>query len=256
MDSYILYSPSIGYVESDIPSFVSNHLSRLQPVNFEACHEPLPVLALFDDTPPSVFPYAKATSAYSAVVQLYCRSGQLDTALSLATCMQKDHQPWCCFGCRAIEDNHHIFATCPCFAHVRQLATENLSSEVDHVLQLSSLPSVDREHIIHAASGLFTDAHPWPSCQTFYYLGITPRTTSDRCEHTTIRVNQILHTAAIQLAGQIWGIVCCETYSKFHMIANTVQNTTTANKSVIILPSHLSSILPPTSYPFIPVVIS
>lgn len=77
MDSYVLYSHSLGFIESNIPVFISDLLSKLWPVDFKACHELLPVLTTFDDTSPPSYPYGKATSAYSTVVQLYSRSGQL-----------------------------------------------------------------------------------------------------------------------------------------------------------------------------------
>ena len=85
--AYVLHSPSLGFTESNIPAFVFNLLSKLQPVDFKACHKLLPALTTFANIPPPAYPYAKATSTYSAVVQLYSQSGQLDTAMSLANCI-------------------------------------------------------------------------------------------------------------------------------------------------------------------------
>ena len=168
--------------------------------------------------------------------------------MSLATHMCNDHQPWCHFGCCAIEDCHHIFISCPRFAHLQQSALENLTSDISSVLQLSSIPPVNKDLITSIASALFVSMHPWPSCQSFYYLGITPKLNSDHFKCISIHVNQILHTAAIRLAGQIWGIVCCETHSHFYATSNTVQNNTNNNNLSILLPFHLSLILPPTPY--------
>jgi hypothetical protein len=59
--------------------------------------------------------YTKSPSSSSAVIQLYARSGQLDTALHLSSRLKEGLQHWCRFGCQQIEDRHHILLQCPKF---------------------------------------------------------------------------------------------------------------------------------------------
>ncbi|KAJ7826013.1 hypothetical protein B0H14DRAFT_3725620, partial [Mycena olivaceomarginata] len=70
------------------------------------------VLQLYDNKPPPEYSYTHVYSAYSAVVQLYARSGQLPTADVLYS-WGKLETPLCQLGCKAIEDQHHIFIDCP-----------------------------------------------------------------------------------------------------------------------------------------------
>ena len=84
---------------SQRPNLISSQLSLLV-----LTHTSLPT-----------YSYLQALSSFSALVQLYLRSGQLDTSLSLS---RRLSQPWCRFGCHAIEDSHqshHILIQCPRF---------------------------------------------------------------------------------------------------------------------------------------------
>ena len=80
---------------------------------------PLPSLHFFDDTPLPAYPYLKTPSSYSAVIQLYARSGQLDTAYTLANHLGDIQQPWCRFGCPCAEEPNHVFVQCRAFAPLR-----------------------------------------------------------------------------------------------------------------------------------------
>jgi len=111
---------------SACPSFIDSLLATAVATPLDTLHEPLPPLPLFDQSLPPSYPYIKAPSSYSAVVQLYTRSGQLDTALSLTTRLKDNNQPWCSFGCPSLEDAHHIFAQCPRFSPLRTLYEQRL----------------------------------------------------------------------------------------------------------------------------------
>ena len=93
MDLFMLFSPSHGCVESSITSFIDSSLARFLTLSLNTCQQPLPPLPLFNTTPPPSYPYTKAPSSYSAMVQLYARSGQLDTRLSLSTRLKGAYQP-------------------------------------------------------------------------------------------------------------------------------------------------------------------
>ena len=60
-----------------------------------------------------------ATSAYTALVQLYARSGQLPMAEGMVQKGQGEDNS-CRMGCKAIEDMHHIFVVCPEYAKLRE----------------------------------------------------------------------------------------------------------------------------------------
>src|SRR5437016_8771635 len=108
------------------------------------------------------------------VIQLYLRSGQLDTSLSRATRLKDDQQPWCRFGCQNLEDPHHIFTACPLFSSLRTLRNSELYTNVERILQTSSVPSTDRAFILNRVSTLFQDSDAWPARRSLYYLVVLP----------------------------------------------------------------------------------
>jgi hypothetical protein len=144
MDSYTPFSPAYGYVESSLSSFCDSQLSFLNASNLDTFHEPMPSPHCFDETPPPSYPYTKAASSYSMVIQLYLRSGQLDTSLSRAIRLRNDPQPWCRFGCQTFEDPHHIFVSCPHFLSLWVQRASELQASLGRILQTSSVSSADR----------------------------------------------------------------------------------------------------------------
>ena len=135
----------IGFIESTVFCYVDSLLAKAHAAMLNTCHEPLPSLPLFDNTPPPTYPYTKSLSSYSAVIQLYARSGQLDTALHLSSRLKEGFQPWCRFGCQKIEEPHHIFILCPRFTSLRDTYTQRLKSTV----LTQRLPPTRARHIIH-----------------------------------------------------------------------------------------------------------
>lgn len=136
MDNFMLYSSINGFVESHIPSLVNSLIAKHNIQSLDTCHEPLPSLLFFDNSPPPAYPYMKTPSSYSAVIQLYARSGQLDTAYNLANCLGDIHQPWCHFGCLCPEEPHHIFVQCHChmlYFHQVQFPTSQLFWCIPHL---------------------------------------------------------------------------------------------------------------------------
>ncbi|KAF8876375.1 hypothetical protein CPB84DRAFT_1649434, partial [Gymnopilus junonius] len=97
--------------------------------------------------------------------------------------------PWCHFGCRALEDIHHIMLDCPRFEPIRSSARS-------------------------CATGLFHDTDTWPAGESYYYLGVIPRIDLDEdsqapTQNTSLhaRLADNWHTLSIRLAGRIWGEV-------------------------------------------------
>jgi len=53
MDNFMLLSPSSGFIESSILTYIDSHLAISAATSLETCHEPLPPLAcLTNPTPP------------------------------------------------------------------------------------------------------------------------------------------------------------------------------------------------------------
>lgn len=162
MDSFVPYSTNFGFIENSLFSFCDSHLALSHAANLDTFHEPRPS-ACFNDTPPPSYPYTKAPSSYSMVVQLYLRSGQLDTLLSCAACLHDDHQPWCRFGCSYFEDPHHIFTTYHHFSSLQTSRALELHFNISTILQTSYLSSADRSFILARVQTLFSDSDIWPA---------------------------------------------------------------------------------------------
>ncbi|KAI5993692.1 hypothetical protein EDC04DRAFT_2508963, partial [Pisolithus marmoratus] len=75
----------------------------------------------------------KASSAFSAVVQLYARSCQLDTA---ATCFSRHggSTPCCHFGCASLETAHHLFISCYRFQTFRDEFSQQVLQHTERLL--------------------------------------------------------------------------------------------------------------------------
>jgi hypothetical protein len=217
-------------------------LSSLDATSLNTFHEPAPSSLCFDSTPPPPYPYTRAASSYSMVVQLYLRSGQLDTSLSRAARLKDDPQPWCRFGCCCFEDPHHIFVRCPHFSPLRVLRASELCSSIDRILQTTSVPTADRLFILDRVSDLFLDSDTtWPAGRSLFYLGVLPIFFPRNLDNPRIhsRLAHECHTFSIRLAGQIWASARCALFAKFHSSSRTQSH-------IITLPSFLSRILPPS----------
>lgn len=174
-------------------------------------------LFLYDPHPPPDYPYARALSAYSAVIQLYSRSGQLDSASTLSSRLNDLTQPWCRFGCPNVETTHHLFTCCPRFSALRDEAVRNLRAIVNTTFDTFRTSADHHTQLSLIVDGLFKDGHIWPTAHTFFYCGLIPMITLNDAyiPHLSVmqrnRLQQRLahdcHSASIRLASRIWGIV-------------------------------------------------
>ena len=243
----MLFSSSHGFVESSSHSFVDTLLARTQAATTVTCHEPLPPLSLFDNTPPPSYPYIKTPSSYSAVIQLYARSGQLDSSHLLSARLKDGYQPWCRFGCHHFEDPHHIFVVCPKFTSLRESYSMRIQDATRTLLHTyGSLSEHDISFITERVSSLFCDSDAWPSRRTGYYLGLLPRLVPPSYLGSVMhsRLAHHSHTIAVQLAGRIWGLV--RQASRNH--SNRQQKV----RTTISLPHHLSALFHTRSYGRLP----
>ncbi|THH08366.1 hypothetical protein EW146_g9017 [Bondarzewia mesenterica] len=209
MDDFTLHSPVDKYIESNIVSYIQSALQQRTSTDSSFRPTVSMTLPLYDNHPPPEHPYLRASSSYSAVVQLYARSSQLDTAFTRYLRIG-DIAPWCQFGCHRLETVHHIFVICPTFTSMR---TSMLRELVDETSKLLGQRPFTRDHslILDIARGLFSDGGNWPQHSSHFYFGTVPplptlddHTFTDRHRLLT-RISQIWHSMSIRLAGWIWG---------------------------------------------------
>ncbi|KAJ7228423.1 hypothetical protein GGX14DRAFT_530225 [Mycena pura] len=115
MDEFTFHTTDDEWIESSMRTYLHKTRARQSSRTLGYGHQNRMTIDLYDPTPPYEFPYTHAFSAYSALVQLYARSGQLPTADLLYS-----------RGCEAIEDAHHIFVDCTHYASWRSKAAEEL----------------------------------------------------------------------------------------------------------------------------------
>nr|VWP02165.1 Trihydroxynaphthalene reductase (EC (T3HN reductase) [Ganoderma boninense] len=212
LPSFVLHAPSHGYIlppsiptavrDVHVRSLLSDPSSRPNSVLFRS---------LYDQHPPPSHPYIRASSAYSALVQLYSRSSQLDDAFTRFRRFH-DASPLCHFGCDTLETPHHLFVQCPHFAEVRD---EHKMCNVRRPRCLKQRNPLPKEVIQRAAASLFVDDPDiWPQTSTRYFLGMIPpipgipESSSGAHLHTTRLLSRIAtswHSTSIRLTARIWG---------------------------------------------------
>src|SRR6202050_3377765 len=107
MDNYTFYRPKDGWIESNIRTFVDFCVVQSTSLKLQNGRHYQMTTWLYDPRPPPMYPYTRATAAYSAVVQWHARSGQLPTAAAMRERNQGD-ETRCQMGCSAIEAPHHV----------------------------------------------------------------------------------------------------------------------------------------------------
>lgn len=210
LPDYCLYSARDGFIESNVQAYIIHTLATRTAADPDFRPSTTLCLPVYNPLPPPAHPYLRASSAYSPLVQLYARCGQLDTALTRFTRFG-DIAPWCRFGCSVFETTHHVFAHCPTFASLRALALSSLRTEVAGLLATAESPATLTSSLLRTTSALFEDdADTWPQYATRYYLGTMPPTSFEEALSLADRrvvssVCNAWHAASIRLAGRIWG---------------------------------------------------
>jgi hypothetical protein len=174
MDEYTFYSHDDGWIESSITTYLHKSKSRSASRTLANGHQHRMALHLYDPRPPPEFPYTHAYSAYSALVQLYARSGQLPMAdlLHLHKLLPSAR---CRMGCDAIEDVHHIFVHCRRYDAWRKATADELHKWAKAKLIEKGFEEVDCIDFLTEAKLLFTDTCSlWPLHYSAYYLGHVP----------------------------------------------------------------------------------
>ena len=240
MDRFTPFHPSYGYIETNLSRFVPYLLAFTlsQDSSFRPLHR-LPHF-LYDSHPPPAHPYLHASSAFSATLQLYLRSAQLDTA-DLRYRRFGDTAFCCRLGCAAIETAHHVFVQCSAFHEIRGSHLRTLEQATSNLLSAET-PCVG-EALCAVARCLFhDDVDVWPQVHSMYYLGVLPSLavvcrSRNVCvsERILLRVAQTWHTYSIRLAAHIWAEFKRHLRSRSFLLPSTTPH--------IDLPDHLSYLM-------------
>jgi hypothetical protein len=214
MNQFTFYSPIDGWIESNIPHYVDLRLAQQTTTTLNYGHSQRMSTWAHDETPPPDYPYLKAVSAHSAVVQLYARSGQLATADILKRRNQLDDDK-CRLGCDATESPRHLFVVCGKYQDWRDESLKEVMEKTELKLTTFEVEGETKENIMAAAKSMFIDSVIWPLHFSFYYLGQLPSINALFSENSNINPIQRQrlishlasdwHTSSIRLAGRIFG---------------------------------------------------
>ncbi|KAF6745752.1 hypothetical protein DFP72DRAFT_924406 [Ephemerocybe angulata] len=257
LDTFTPFSPRTGFISTRLQKFVDAAYLHRNGSTFPSSNITFPP-SLYDPRPPPLYPYHRAVSSFSAVVQLYARSAQLDSGRKLAV-RTSSTDGRCRFGCLAEESSHHIFVECPRFFSIRHASTDNIISRANTILNVlqMDLPLLPRlSNLLHH---FLEDGSHWPAQRSFFYLGLVPKL-DPLLHHHQLRhlsglqreklaagLNGILHQGAILCAGRIWGIVRRRSASSSP--SARTESDLAARIKELALPSFLSYI--PSSSPFL-----
>ena len=217
LDQYAMWAEGVGFIENNFSLFVDGELACIHATSLHyTSGDWFPHLSI---SIPQSFPYEHSTSSYSALVQLYARSGQLPTQCLL---FLRGMAPssWCRFGCYCTETPHHLylFIKCPWFTEYHQSTLCDIHWVTSGLVE--SIPSVQCEMVLSAISTLLVDDNShftWPLGHNMWYYGHSPYITKgfpflpDRIVQS---LSQAWHSCFIHLVGRIWGHVQrCGTFS-------------------------------------------
>jgi len=204
--SFTLFSPSLGYIEGSLHKALNDALIATLMTKSDWHLRALPFLSLYDPTPPAQHPYTRASSAYSALVQLYARSSQLPTSQTKHYRQLSDN-PMCSHGCSGtLESPHHLFVICPAFGHLREASLQALIDKTASILDDGGAPLACVSPVKEWVLKLFADGPVWPTISCQYFVGTLPTYPGTLPSRLRTRLYQLWHTECIKLAGRIWGL--------------------------------------------------
>jgi len=215
MDPYTFHRETDGYIESNLRHFIDHFTAKQTADRLALMPKHRMATWLYDSNPPPPWIYTKASSAYTALVQLYARSGQLATASGM--CQKKAlTSPKCRFGCPNTETPHHIFVTCQRYSEMRTKALEPLTTTIKTRLDDAEVNSSHQTRIINTVKHIFSDSkNVWPLQSSMYYLGQIPKVEpllSPLSMTSTINRSRLIHNvatdihlASARLASRIYG---------------------------------------------------
>lgn len=216
MDDFTFYREGDGWIESNIRLFIEGALTQHTVADLALRHGHRMATWLYNATAPPPYPYVRAVSAFSALAQLYSRSGQMPVANTL---YQRNmlSSPECRFCHHGVETSHHIFTHCAFFNSARAEAQRKLKGAVE--VRIADLPNATerwREALRLKAKSFFSNnRETWPLGSSTFYLGHVPKLNivalnSEEISGRTIRklereLHAEFHLAGIRLCGRITG---------------------------------------------------
>ena len=215
MNDYTYYRTGDDWVESNIRDFVDKVLAKTTAELLSHGHKRRMATWIYEQRSPPPYLYQKATSAYSALLQLYARSGQLPIGTIMKDRGVKDDIR-CRMGCEAIEDEHHLFIECQHFQDMRTSAGKDLQDGARRLCREKGIEEAQIDRLLTKVE-FFYDDDPelWPLGNSRFYLGhvppLAPWTNNVKCgtnsaqERFIYGLYSLFHTSSIRLAGRIFG---------------------------------------------------
>ena len=215
MNPYTFHREPDGWIESNIRYFTDHYSAKSTADSLAMLPKHRMSTWLYDLNPPPPWIYTKASSAYTALVQLYARSGQLPTAQGMYQ-KKAASSHTCRFGCPETESPHHIFVVCPRFDELRGNELASVNAVIKRRLDDAAVKPFDQKPITELAKSLFTDSETfWPLHSTAFFLGqvpkIEPLLSLHAIDHSVTRSRLIhsiatdLHLSSVRLASRIFG---------------------------------------------------
>ena len=214
MNDFTLHHKTDGWIESNVPHYVDALMIRQTQMALGYGHGQRMSTWAHDKTPPPDYPYLKATSAHSAAVQLYARSGQLATADTLRQ-RKKIDDDTCRLGCDDTESARHLFIKCQHYQQWRDEASKQIVEKTKLKIETIGCGETTTDNLISAAKSLFIDDHKiWPLHYSLYYLGQIPclkQLIADpdinfiQRRRLESHIATDWHLSSIRLAGRIFG---------------------------------------------------
>ena len=215
MNPYTFHRQPDGWVESNVRYFVDHFLAKATADTLALLPKHRMSTWLYDLNTPPLWIYTKASSAYTALVQLYARSGQLPTADGM---FQKKAtiSRICRFGCPDSETPHHVFVVCGRFSEYRSKELASLTISIKRRLDDAGIATPCQSAILHLAKSIFTDSETvWPLHSTAFFLGQIPKiepllsplsiTNSVNRSRLIHNLATDLHLSSVRLASRIFG---------------------------------------------------
>jgi hypothetical protein len=215
MDPYTFHREPDGWVESNVRYFVDHFCAKSTADTLALLPKHRMTTWLYDPNAPPPWLYLKASSAYTALVQLYARSGQLPTADGMFN-KKASISSLCRFGCPHTETPHHIFVVCPRFSELRNNELSSLEVLIKRRLDDADIDTPHQTPIIQLAKSIFSDSNSiWPLHSTAFFLGQIPKvepllsplsiTNSVKRSRLIHNIATDLHLSSVRLTSRIFG---------------------------------------------------
>ena len=215
MDPYTFYREPDGWIESSLRYYIDHFSAKATANRLALLPKHRMTTWLYDLNPPPPWVYTKAASAYTALVQLYARSGQLPTAQGMfqkKTTLSQN----CRFGCPDTESPHHVFVECPRYSELRSKEIDSLVLSIEKRMLEAKLVPDDQALLLQSAKSLFSDSETvWPLVSATFFLGqipkinplIPPYSISNLVNRSRLvhNIASDMHLSSVRLASRIFG---------------------------------------------------